>query len=86
MREFFRPRQFEVEWDGRVRGQGSANIGVPQGSPLSPVVFLIWMAPILEKMEAKLREEVGLDIEVPSFVDDICMDLIDRDEGSGINM
>ena len=26
----------------------------PQGSPLSPVVFLIYVAPILEEMENKL--------------------------------
>ena len=86
LRDFFRPRQFEVEWDGKVRGRGSDNVGVPQGSPLSPVVFLIWMAPILEKMEMRLKEEVGLDIEIPSFVDDIYMDIIDREGGNGINM
>ena len=45
---FFQPRIFEVEWDRKVRGRGSANVGVPQGSPLSPVIFLIWMAPIIE--------------------------------------
>ena len=87
MREFFRPRQFEVEWDGKVHGRGSANIGVPQGSPLSPVVFLIWMAPILERMEEELRSKAGLgagaagadaivDVEFPSFVDDMCADMV----------
>ena len=33
---FFRPQQFEVKWDGKVRGKGSCNVGVPQGSPLIP--------------------------------------------------
>ena len=46
----FRPRKFEVEWDGKVRGRGS---------PLSPVVFLIWMAPILEKMQEAIRKQVS---------------------------
>ena len=93
LRDFFRPRQFEVEWDGTVWGRGSANVGVPQGSPLSPEVFLIWMAPILEKMERKLKEGAGggagvaganaeVDFEVPSFVDDMCIDIISRE---GIN-
>ena len=34
-------------------------MGVPQRSPLSPVVFLIWMAPILEKVKARMKEEAG---------------------------
>ena len=53
---FFRPRNFEVEWDGKIRRRGSCDVGVPQGSPLSPVVFLIWMAPILEKMAERIRQ------------------------------
>ena len=72
-------------------GGGSCNVGVLQGSPLSPVVFLIWMAPILEKVEARMKEEAGrirglryqhvVDVEIPSFVDDMCMDIVDW-EGS----
>ena len=58
-------------------------------SPLSPVVFLIWIAPILEKLEEKLRENAGagagasgvraeaqVDVELPSFVDDMCTDIV----------
>ena len=29
--DFFRSRDFDVERDGKVRGRGSANMGVPQG-------------------------------------------------------
>ena len=76
--------------------RGSANVGVLKGSPLSPVVFLIWMAPILEKMEGKMREEAGvgagvagaeteIDVELPSFVDDMCTDIVVW-EGSSSNM
>ena len=86
LRDFFRPWQFEVEWDGKVRGQGSANVGVLQGSanvgvlqgsPLSPVVFLIWMALILRRMEERVKAGTGLDVELPSFVDDMCFDTVD---------
>ena len=40
-KNFFRARQFTISWDGTVRGNGRTNIRVPQGSPLSSVVFLI---------------------------------------------
>ena len=51
LKTFFREREFTMEWDGKVRGKGRTNVGAPQGSPLWPVIFLIYMAPILEEME-----------------------------------
>ena len=38
---FIDKREFLVSWDGKDRGKGRTNMGVPQRSPLSPVVFLI---------------------------------------------
>lgn len=38
-------REFEVAGDGKVRGKGVATEGVPQGSTLSPVLFLVYMGP-----------------------------------------
>ena len=52
--EFVSPREFEVSWDWTGRGMGRSTVGVPQGSPLSPVLFLVWMAPILEEMECRI--------------------------------
>ena len=51
MSNFMGEMSFAVSWDGKDRGVGKTNVGVPRGSPVSPVVFLIWMAPILEEME-----------------------------------
>jgi len=73
---FFRKREFTIEWDGKIRGKGRTNVGAPQGSPLSPVIFLIYMAPILEEMEERLaREKLSESpegvVEIPSYVDDI---------------
>lgn len=48
-----------MAWDSRVRGRGSVTKEVLQGSPLSPVLFLVYMAPILEGMEWRVKEEVG---------------------------
>ena len=83
-----------MEWDGKVRGRGSANVGVPQGSPLSPLIFLIWMAPIMEKIEKRMKEELGrvgrmrdeIDVELPSFVDDMLIDMIDWEGGANMQM
>ena len=79
LERFMSPREFEVAWDGSVRGRGAAAKGVPQGSPLSPVLFLVFMAPILEKMERRVKEEVGrVDVQFPSYVDDLHCGLYDR--------
>ena len=52
--------------------------GVPQGSPLSPVLFLVLMAPILEEMERRVKEEVGrVKVQFPSYVDDLHCGLYD---------
>ena len=55
VQDFFRSRQFEVEWDGIVRGKWRTHMGAPQRSPLSPLTFLMWMAPIIEKIEEEAR-------------------------------
>ena len=79
LERFISPREFEVAWDGSVRGRGAATKGVPQGSPLSPVLFLVFMAPILEEMERRVKEEVGrVDVQFPSYVDDLHCGLYDR--------
>ena len=51
---------------------------MPQGSPLCPVLFLVFMAPILEEMEGRMKEEVGKgDVQFPSYVDNLHCGLYD---------
>jgi len=72
VKEFFQAREFELEWDGKVRGKGKINVGAPQRSPLSQVIFLIWMAVIITKIEEALKREWQCgDLEQPSYVDDL---------------
>jgi len=72
VKEFFRAREFELEWDGKVQGKGKTNIGAPQGSPLSPVIFLIWMTLIITKIEEALKDRwPTFDLEVPSYAADL---------------
>ena len=78
LKRFISQREFEVAWVGGVRGRGVAAKGVPQGSPLSPVLFLVFMAPILEEMERWVKEEVGrVEVQFPSYVDDLHCRLYD---------
>ena len=78
LERFMSPREFKVAWDGGVRGRGVAAKGVLQGSPLSPVLFLVFMAPILEEMERRVKEEVGrVEVQFPSYVDDLHCGLYD---------
>ena len=51
MKSFMGKRNFMVEWDGKTRGKGEAGEEVPQGSPLSPILFLIFLASTIYKME-----------------------------------
>ena len=76
--QFVSPREFEVSWDGKVRGVGRSTVGVPQGSSLSSVLFLVWMAPILQEMECRIMEEVpGVRVEFPSYGNDLHCGLYD---------
>ena len=79
LERFMSAREFEVVWDGSIRGRGAAAKGVPQGSPLSPVLFLLFVALILEEMERRVKEEVGrVEAQFPSYVDDLHCGLYDR--------
>ena len=71
VKRFFRARRFELEWDGKTRGRGRTNFRAPLGLPLSPIIFLIWIAPIIKKMEIAIREVAPYDNELPSYVDDL---------------
>ena len=70
LRDFFRPRQFEVEWDGKARGRGSANVGVPN------------LRKGGDKGERGHRPGRGIAIIHGRY----CVDIIDREGGNGINM
>ena len=48
---FMKEKSFVVSGDSKDRGIGNMNMWVPQGLQLSPVVFLVWIVPILEEME-----------------------------------
>jgi len=57
------------------------NIVAAQGSPLLPVIFIIWMAPIITKMEEALKTRwPTLDLDLPSYVNDVHLGVPIRDQ------
>ena len=79
LERFMSLREVEIVLDGGSRGRGTAANGEPQGSPLSPVLFLVSKGPILEEMERRVKEEVGrVDMQFWSYVDDLHGGLYDR--------
>lgn len=66
------PREFEVSWDRKICRVGRSTKGVPQGSLLSPVLFLVWIAHILREMNRRIAEELPrVGVEIPSYVDNL---------------
>ena len=53
---FLSPRHFPVAWDGVVRGHADMTIGTPQGSPLSPVLWLTFIATILKRADHRITQ------------------------------
>ena len=71
--EFCKAREVIMSWDGMDRGVIRVERGVPQGSPLLPVVFLLYVARMVREIEGSLQRDLGTRINVVSYVDDIAV-------------
>ncbi|GJC99960.1 zinc knuckle [Colletotrichum higginsianum] len=68
VRSFLSARRSRVHFPGFVSDDFWVNIGIPQGSPLSPILFVFFTSPMLEKFK---QENPAIDIVIAmSYVDD----------------
>jgi hypothetical protein len=66
MLDFMSDRSVKMVVDGQEGTQFAVNMGLPQGSPVSPVLFAIYMADIHQAIEEAIEGSSGL-----SFIDDV---------------
>ena len=60
-----------MTWDGEIRKTTQIKSGVPQGSPLSPVLFLIGVAEAFDAADLRVRKEIVThNVNIYSYVDD----------------
>ena len=68
---FYQPWTAELTWDGETRKTTTIKSGVPQGSPASPVLFLIGVAKAFENADTRIVREINSHkVKIYSYVDD----------------
>lgn len=67
-RHFMSSRLIALAFDGQKEGLNPVETGIPQGSPCSPILFLIYLKPLFDELE---RHKLGLDF--PSYMDDVAV-------------
>jgi ribonuclease HI len=65
IKDFLLERSINLSFDGEFRGMKAIEIGIPQGSPISPILFLIYIKSLF-----KNNENIE-NIRIPSYIDDI---------------
>jgi hypothetical protein len=65
---FLSDRMASLSFDKDTEHMTGIDTGIPQGSPVSPILFLIYLTPLFTIME---REHPN--VTCPSYIDDICL-------------
>ena len=63
---FLQDRSIQLAFDGNIQQKRPIEIGIPQGSPISPILFLIYVSELFKNRSLN-------DIRIPSYIDDIAL-------------
>jgi hypothetical protein len=66
IKSFMQDRYLQLAFDGELQEKTKVQIGIPQGSPVSPVLFLIYIRDIFSNIK-------DLEVKNPSYIDDISL-------------
>ncbi|SLM36675.1 Ribonuclease H-like domain [Lasallia pustulata] len=67
-KSFLEKRKAGLAFDGEKQRIQGIEIGIPQGSPISPVLFLIYIRFLFPKIKAKFPE-----VQKPSYIDNVAL-------------
>jgi len=70
LQSFMEDRTIQLAFDGESQSKISMNAGIPQGSPVSPIMFLIYLHPVLKSVR---EDDPNFPIKIPSYMDDIAL-------------
>jgi ribonuclease HI len=65
---FLSDRMASLSFDKDTEQMSGIDTGIPQGSPVSPILFLFYLTPLFTIMELKHPNVI-----CPSYIDDICL-------------
>jgi hypothetical protein len=60
---FLRDRTVKLKFNGKTSDPFDFAVGTPQGSPISPVLSIIYTSPLLHKMKSWTRSSLGMYID-----------------------
>jgi len=63
-------RRITLAFDGERNQSESVNSGIPQGSPISSILFLIYIRYLFVKIN-KNHLHLNLSLKLPSYIDDV---------------
>ncbi len=65
---FLTNRSIVLAFDGERDNSQSVNSGIPQGSPISPILFLIYIRFLFDRIKRKHQN-----VKLPSYIDDVAL-------------
>src|SRR5690606_14494452 len=70
---FMTERSIQLAFDGQKEDLVPVETGIPQGSPVSPILFLIYLKPLFDVLEVKHPN-----LQFLSYIDDVAVIAIGR--------